>query len=483
MSASKKARMEENGFGNNENVVVVSDRNTQRSDNGDESGSTVWNDLTSEEIMAARKRHIGKSCKVHFPQNPIKLAYSKGQYFYDDKGRQLLDCMNNVTHVGHCHPHVVKACSDQMAVLNTNSRFLYSNMVQYTRRLLAKFPPSLSVCYYVCSGSEANDLALRLARTHTKQHDMVILDRAYHGHTSALIDISPYKFNAPGGEGKKDFIHVAPCPDPYRGRHKGYGPETGIKYANEVKQLIEEVEKDGRKIAGFICESMQGCGGQIVYPQNFMKEAFKHVRAAGGVCIADEVQVGFGRVGNHFWAFETQDVVPDIVTLGKPIGNGHPLACVVTTPEISESFAATGMAYFNTYGGNPVSCAVGNAVLDVIEEEGLQQHALEVGTQLIDKLKGLQQKHPLIGDVRGMGLFVGVELVKDQDTLEPATSEASHVVYQAKENHILISADGIHSNVLKIKPPMCFSHIDADNLVNTLDIILTEMEEGTKEFS
>lgn len=434
--------------------------------------------LSPRQIMALRQAHIGKACEVHFKDDPIKIAYARGQYMYDEQDNQYLDCVNNVTHVGHCHPHVVKACHEQMATLNTNSRFLYDNIVKYAQRLTSKLPPQLSQCHFVCTGSEANDLALRIARQHTNADDIIIVDRAYHGHTAALIDISPYKFNHLGEKGKKDFIHVAPTPDPYRGIFQGEAtPELGEKYALEVKKLIDQAHKDGRKIAAFISESMQGCGGQIVYPPNYLKEVYKYVREAGGVCIADEVQVGFGRAGKHFWAFESQGVVPDIVSLGKPIGNGFPIGLCITTPELSESFAATGMSYFNTYGGNPVACAVGNAVLDIIENENLQQHALELGDYLKGKLVQLQTKHRLIGEVRGMGLFIGVELVTDQTTKEPATQEAKRILYKAKDRFVLISADGPHNNVLKIKPPMCFAKEDADHLCSVLDEALGEVEE------
>lgn len=263
--------------------------------------------LSSQEIMALRAAHIGKACEVHFKDDPIKIAYARGQYMYDEQNNQYLDCVNNVTHVGHCHPHVVKACHEQMATLNTNNRFLYDIIVKYAQRLTSKFPPQLSQCYFVCTGSEANDLALRIARQHTNADDIIVVDRAYHGHSAALIDISPYKFNHLGEKGKKDYIHVAPTPDPYRGKFQGEAtPELGEKYALEVKKLIDKAHKDGRKIAAFISESMQGCGGQIVYPPNYLKEVYKYVREVGGVCIADEVQVGFGRAGKHFWAFESQ---------------------------------------------------------------------------------------------------------------------------------------------------------------------------------
>ncbi len=335
------------------------------------------------------------------------------------------------------------------------------------------YPPSLSVCYFVCSGSEANELALRLARTYTGQKDTIVLDVAYHGNTNALIEISPYKHAGPGGQGAPPFVHVVPMPDDYRGIYKRADSQAGSKYARTVEETIRKMQQEGRQPGAFIAESLLSCGGQIVLPDGYLKDAYRCVHAAGGVCIADEVQVGFGRVGSHFWGFETQGVVPDIVTMGKPIGNGHPLAAVVTTPEIADAFN-NGMEYFNTYGGNPVSCAIGLAVLDVIEDEQLQARALHIGNHLLDGLRALQQKYPLIGDVRGLGLFVGIELVLDRETLAPAAEQASYIANRARQRGILLSTDGPLHNVLKIKPPLVFNEADADALVATLDDILTE---------
>ncbi|MCA9991674.1 MAG: aminotransferase class III-fold pyridoxal phosphate-dependent enzyme, partial [Anaerolineales bacterium] len=371
----------------------------------------------------------------------------------------------------HSHPHVVRAAQQQLAVLNTNTRYLHPLLGEYAARLTATLPEPLSVCFFVCSGSEANELALRLARTHTGREDLLVIDGAYHGNTAALIDASPYKHNGPGGRGAPPHIHAVPMPDPYRGRFPG--PDSGPAYARLVQAAIAAMQAQGRAPAGFIAEPVLGCGGQVVLPAGYLQQAFAYVRAAGGLCIADEVQVGFGRVGSHFWGFQTQGVLPDIVTLGKPIGNGHPLAAVVTTPAIAASFA-NGMEYFNTFGGNPVSCAVGLAVLDVLESEGLQAHARQVGERLLAGLRGLMTRHTLIGDVRGLGLFVGVELVTDRVAKHPAGGQAAYVVERMKERGILISSDGPDHNVLKLKPPLVFSAANADHLVQTLDEILAE---------
>lgn len=307
---------------------------------------------------------------------------------------------------------------------------------------------------------------------------MITLEHAYHGHLSSLIEISPYKFQE-GKDVKKESVHVAPAPDMYRGKYREDHEDPSTAYADEVKKIIEEAQSRGRKIAAFIAESMQSCGGQIIPPAGYFQKVAEHVRQAGGVFIADEVQVGFGRVGKHFWSFQMsgEDFVPDIVTMGKPMGNGHPISCVVTTKEIAEAFSSSGMEYFNTYGGNPVSCAVGLAVLDVIEKENLQGNAVRVGKHLIELLKEQKAKHPLIGDIRGIGLFIGIDLVKDHEERTPATAEAQHVIYEMKGKGILLSADGPHRNVLKIKPPMCFTKEDAKFLVDHLDDVLTVLEE------
>ena len=360
-----------------------------------------------------------------------------------------------------------------MAILNTNTRYLHDHIISYAERILSKFPEPLSVCFFVCTGSEANELAFRMARNYIGQKDIITLEGAYHGNTNLLIDISPYKHDGPGGRGAPSWVQTVTMPDGYRGPFKGQGAETGKAYAQEVKKAVDRMASQGRGAAAFICESILGCGGQVILPKQYLKAAFQHVRDAGGVCIADEVQVGFGRAGSHFWAFETQGVVPDIVTLGKPMGNGHPMALVVTTPEIADAFH-NGMEYFNTFGGNPVSCAIGMAVLDVIEKEQLQENANIVGARLLQGFGKLKEKYPLIGDVRGQGLFLGIELVKDHATLEPAAPEASYVINRLREHGILISTDGPLHNVLKLKPPMVFSKQNADEVVTVLDKILAE---------
>ena len=425
-----------------------------------------------EDILNVRRAKLGRNLSVSYG-DPLKIVKGRGQYLYSEEGLAYLDGVNNVCHVGHCHPRVVAAACRQMPVLNTNTRYLHDTIIEYAERLLALFPEPLSVCYFVCTGSEANELALRLARTYTGEKDIITVDGAYHGNTQALIEISPYKHDGPGGRGAPAWVHTVVMPDGYRGPYKGRDADTGSRYAAHVGQAVARILGSGRSPAAFICESMLGCGGQIVLPDDYLKEAFKFVRAAGGMCIVDEVQVGFGRAGTHFWAFETQQALPDIVTLGKPMGNGHPLAAVITTPAIADAFA-NGMEYFNTFGGNPVSCAIGMAVLDVIEGENLQQNAFDAGNRLLQGLNALKSKHALIGDVRGLGLYVGVELVTDRQSLQAAPGHADYIINRMKDHGILISTDGPLHNVLKLKPPLVFSENNADEVVQVLDKVLME---------
>jgi 4-aminobutyrate aminotransferase-like enzyme/Ser/Thr protein kinase RdoA (MazF antagonist) len=428
---------------------------------------------SEDPLLVRRSRTIGPSLSLSY-REPLKIVRGYRQYLYDVYGRPYLDCVNNVAHVGHSHPKVVGTGQEQLAILNTNSRYLHDLLVTYAERLCATLPDNLSVCYFVCTGSEANELALRLARTHTGGRDVIVVEGAYHGNTSTLIDISPYKYRGPGGAGKPEWVHEVPMPDLYRGIIRHGAPNAGRDYAAWVARAASAASQGERGLAAFICEPMLGCGGQIVLPDGYLAESYRAVHEAGGVCIADEVQVGFGRVGSHFWAFETQGVVPNIVTMGKPMGNGHPLAAVVTTPEIAASFN-NGMEYFNTFGGNPVSCAIGLAVLEVIEEEGLQKNAFHVGSHLLEKLEGLEQRHEIVGDVRGLGLFLGVELVRDRLAPAPAPEAAGAVVEALKARGILLSTDGPDQNVLKIKPPLVFGPEDVDYLVANLDCALEEL--------
>lgn len=435
----------------------------------------------SAEMFERRKSVLGKNLSVSY-RRPLQIVHGWMQYLYDETGRAYLDAYNNVPLVGHSHPRVVRAAQEQLALLNTNTRYLHRELVRYAERLVQLLPEPLRVCYFLNSGSEANELALRLARTHTGREDVIVLDHAYHGHTTALIDISPYKFNGPGGSGRKPWVHVAPIADDYRGMYRRGDPEAAVKYARHVAQILDRLQSEGRSAAAFIAETLPSGAGQIVFPPAYLREAYAHVRAAGGLCIADEVQVGFGRLGTHFWGFETQGVVPDIVVLGKPMGNGFPLAAVITTREIARSFE-NGMEFFSTFGGNPVALAAGSAVLDVLEEDGLQQNALRVGNYWTSRLKSLEGLHQLIGDVRGSGLFLGIDLVRDRTTREAAREEADYVVNRMRESGILAGTEGPYHNVIKLRPPLVFSESDADLFVSTLESVLEEDAAQPRESS
>ena len=420
--------------------------------------------------LAARRRLLGRNLSVSYDA-PLRISRGTGAYLVDDVGRSYLDSVNNVAHVGHAHPHVVAAGQRQMAVLNTNTRYLHDEVLRYAERLTATLPDPLSVCSFVNSGSEANDLALRLVRAATGAWDMVCVDHGYHGHTQALIEVSPYKHAGRGGRGAPPWVHVAAMPDPYRGEHRGYDPSVGRAYADDVARCAAAAGDGG--LAGWIVESMIGCGGQVVLPDGYLVAGAEAVRARGGLVIADEVQVGFGRVGPAFWGFAAQGLVPDVVTVGKPAGDGHPLAAVITTPEIADAFA-NGMEYFNTFGGNAVSAAIGNAVLDVIEAEDLPANAERVGRRILAGAIELAAEHDLIGDARGLGLYLGIELVRDRATLEPAAEEAAYVIERMRHLGVLVSTDGPFHNVLKIKPPLVWTDAEADRLLATLDRVLRE---------
>ncbi len=425
-----------------------------------------------EELLTIRKNHLGPNLSLSY-QEPLQMQRGFMQYLYNRDGQRFLDTVNNVPHVGHQNPRVVRAAQKQIAVFNSNTRYLQKNMMEYAEMLCSTMPEELSVCYFVNSGSEANELAMRLAKTYTNQNDFLAVEVGYHGNTQNCIDISSYKFDSKGGKGKADHIHIVPMPDTFRGEFKANDPKAGEKYAAYIEKAMQENWAQGKDIAGFFCESILSCGGQIVLPPNYLKTAFAHVRNAGGVCISDEVQVGFGRVGDHFWGFELQGVVPDIVTMGKPIGNGHPLGAVITTRKIADAFN-NGMEYFNTFGGNPVSCAIGMEVLQIIKEEKLQENALNIGNYLKAELNNLAKDYPIIGDVRGHGLFLGFELIKDKTTLEPAPAQTSYLANRMRNYGILMSTDGLYHNVLKIKPPIIFNQKNADFLIEKLNKVLKE---------
>ncbi len=427
------------------------------------------NIFTKNQLIDKRAKTIGRNLSTSY-KNPLKIVRGYMQYLYDEEGQTYLDMRNNVPHVGHSHPKVVWALQKQAALLNTNTRYLQDNHIQYTERLLSRFPPELNVCYFVNSGSEANELALRLARTHTGRKDILSIEGAYHGNTGELVNISHYKFSGKGGKGQQEYVHTVKIPDVFRGTYRIDDPKAGEKYAKEVEEKITNLQDKGIELSAFIFESILGSAGQQIFPKNYIQNVFQSIHDAGGVCIADEVQVGFARVGTHFWAFEMYNVVPDIVTLGKPIGNGHPLAAVITTKEIAESFN-NGMEFFSTTGGNSVSCAVGIAVLSIIEEENLQEKALTVGNYIISRLKDLKTQYQIIGDIRGSGLFLGIDLIEDDESLSPAFEKAEIIVEEMKNHGVLVGND---KNVIKIKPPMVFTIENAEFFIQTLEKVLIE---------
>ncbi len=429
---------------------------------------------STETLIERRRQRFGGNVRLSYGSRPLQIVRGWMQYLFDETGRTYIDGYNNVPHVGHAHPRVTAAVAAQLATINTNTRYLHEAAVQYAEELAATFPAPLEVCYFTASGSEANELALRLARAHTGQRDMVVMDAAYHGHTTTLIDISPYKHSGPGGTGAPDWVHVSPIPDVYRGAHKASDPDAGGKYAREVGAIIEAIRARGRGVCGYIAETCPSVGGQIIMPPGFLAEVYRLVRAAGGVCIADEVQTGFGRLGTHFWAFEAHGVVPDIVVLGKPIANGYPMGAVITTRAIAERFD-NGMEFFSTFGGSTAACAAGLATLRATKDEGLQAHALRVGRHLLARLGDLQPHHAIVGDVRGSGLFLGVELVGNRESLAPATEEAAAVVVRMRELGVLVGTDGPFHNVIKIRGPMPLTETDADLIADALAKALGEL--------
>lgn len=425
---------------------------------------------TLEESLAYRNRYLSKILSVSYSK-PIQMERAAFQYMYDVQGNTFLDAYNNIPHVGHSHPKVVEAGLRQMAKLNTNTRYLYDLLPQYAEKLLAKFPPSLNRVFFVNSGSAASDLAIRMAKWHTKREGIMVMEHGYHGNTQISIDISDYKFSNPKGQGQKDYILKVPIPDAYRGKYSDEFENTGKRYAAEAIKLMDQFSFP---IAAFIAEPIVGCGGQVPLAAGYLQELYPAVRAYGGLCISDEVQTGFGRVGDHFWGFEQHGVVPDMVVLGKPMGNGHPMGAVVCTQEIAESFE-NGVEFFSSFGGNPVSCTIGLAVLDVMEEEGLQENAMVVGDYYKSLFEQLQQHYANIGDVRGSGLFLGVDLVKP-GTKEEDEQLAKLIKNQLRENFILISTDGPKDSVLKTKPPLIFTKENALQVVEEMERILIKLK-------
>jgi alanine-glyoxylate transaminase / (R)-3-amino-2-methylpropionate-pyruvate transaminase len=425
-----------------------------------------------DEVLKLKNRFVTPTSIPNYTK-PLMIVEGSMQYLFDHEGRRYLDVIGGIVtiSVGHCHPYVVQKVKEQTERLqHITSIYLHPNIAKYAEMLASRLPGDLSVCYFVNSGSEANDMALLMARLYTGNYDVVALRNAYHGGSASTMQLtahSTWKYNIPNSFG----VHHAINPDPYRGPWGHDDPKAGEKYAGEIKNLIDYATPG--RVAAFFAESIQGVGGSVVYPEGFMKAAYEVVRAAGGVCIADEVQTGFGRTGTSYWGFENHGVVPDIVTMAKGIGNGVPLAAVVTTPEIAN--ALTSRIHFNTFGGNPVCCAAGMAVLEVIDREQLQKNSLERGNELMEGYRSLMAKHDIIGDVRGLGLMTGIELVKDRNTKEPATAECVQVFNRLKDLGLLTGKGGLYANTLRIKPPMCITKEDVEFVIDALDVALSEL--------
>ncbi len=424
--------------------------------------------IQNEDVINYRKQHLGKSLSLQY-KTPIKMVRGAGQYLMDQYGTKYLDTVNNVAHVGHENYNVVKVGQEQMALINTNSRYLHENINELAKELIETLPPELSVLHFVNSGSEANELAIRMVKEATDSQDIIASEFGYHGNTNLCVDISSYKFDRKGGKGAPEHTHIFPLPDSYRGKYRG--KNTAEKYAEEVQKKIDMILSKKRKVGAFIIEPIISCGGQIELPNGFLSKAYQLVRNTGGLCISDEVQTGCGRMGNTFWGFQLHDVIPDIVTIGKPLGNGHPLAAVACTQEVANKFA-NGMEYFNTFGGNPVSCAIGTEVLRTVKREKLQENALNVGNYLKTELKNISKEFPIIGDVRGQGLFLGIELVDLK--MNPLAEQTDYLANRMKDHGVLMSTDGPDHNVLKIKPPMVFTKENAKELIFYLKKIFAE---------
>ncbi|MDG1430531.1 MAG: aminotransferase class III-fold pyridoxal phosphate-dependent enzyme [Paracoccaceae bacterium] len=422
-------------------------------------------------VLEQRQANFGGNLSLTYDE-PVMLVRGWKHHLFDEWGRPYLDAYNNVPHVGHAHPRIQAVAADQLKRMNSNTRYLHPAQTEFADKLLSKMPEQLQVCFFVNSGTEANELALRLARADTSAKGIVTPDHGYHGNTTGAIDISAYKFNKPSGSGQVDWVELVEVANDYRGTYRRDDANRAQKYADLVDPAIEALQSKGHGIAGFIAETFPSVGGQIIPPKGYLASVYTKIRTAGGVCIADEVQTGLGRLGDHYFAFEHQDATPDIVVLGKPIGNGHPLGVVVTTKEIAESFD-NGIEYFSTFGGSNLSCRMGKEVLDIVDDEDLQGNAKRMGERLLSGLAILQEKHPQIGDVRGMGLFIGVELINVDGS--EATETCSYVKNRMRDHRILIGSEGPKDNILKIRPPLTIEADDVDMILTALNDILCEL--------
>ncbi|MGC3940876.1 aminotransferase class III-fold pyridoxal phosphate-dependent enzyme [Roseobacter sp. EG26] len=423
-------------------------------------------------VLAERKARFGSNLSLTY-SDPVMLARGWKHHLFDEWGRPYLDAYNNVPHVGHAHPRIQTVVADQLKRINSNTRYLHPAQTAFAEKILSKLPDHLEVCFFVNSGSEANELALRLARAHSGAKGIVTPDHGYHGNTTGAIDISAYKFNKPGGVGQADWVELVEVADDYRGSYRRNDPDRARKFANLVDAAVIALQQKGHGLAGFIAETFPSVGGQIIPPKGYLAAVYDKIRNAGGICIADEVQTGLGRLGQHYFGFEHQDALPDIVVLGKPIGNGHPLGVLVTTREIAESFD-NGIEFFSTFGGSTLSCRVGKEVMDIVDDEALQENALVVGEEFMKQLKELQNAHDCIGDVRGMGLFLGLELVNPDGS--EASDICSYVKNRMRDHRILLGSEGPCDNVLKIRPPLTITTEDTRMIATVLEKVLLEIQ-------
>jgi 4-aminobutyrate aminotransferase-like enzyme len=421
--------------------------------------------MSGTDLFERRETLLGPAYKL-FYEKPLHLVRGEGVWLFDAHGRHYLDMYNNVPHVGHCHPRVVAAICEQAGKLNTHTRYLHENVVNCAERLTGKLPDELDTAMFCCTGSEANELALRVARAATGGEGIIVTGFAYHGNTKAIHEISSEDCPA---DRRPPYVVTVPDPDCYRGRYRG--EDAGQRYAEHVQEAVDTLKERGIKPAAFVVDTIISSGGIVKPPSGYLSRAAEIIRAAGGMFIADEVQPGFGRTGDHFWGFEADGLVPDIVTMGKPMGNGHPIAAMVTSRDLVEAFSRN-VGYFNTFGGNPVSGAAAIAVLDVLEEENLQENAARQGRHIVAGLESLASRHEAIGDVRGNGLFIAIEMVDDRTERTPATSMTARVVNDLRDRGVLVGSIGPDSNILKLRPPMVLQEAEADLMLETLDASL-----------
>ncbi|MBT3226056.1 MAG: aminotransferase class III-fold pyridoxal phosphate-dependent enzyme [Deltaproteobacteria bacterium] len=427
-----------------------------------------YGDVRNLEMIKRRQDHLGGS--ILFYHDPINIVRGEGVWLYDDLGNKYLDCYNNVASVGHCNPNVVEALIAQARQLNTHTRYLHKNVIDYAEKLSGLMPAPLEVCLFTCTGTEANELAMRIARSVSGKHGAIVMESSYHGNSTLITQMSTALYPA---NLRPDFIKTVEPPNTYRGPFReGEHNDLGRRYADLVDEAIDDLEKNGHGTAAFMCDMIFDSQGSLCAPEEYFRRVYDKIHSAGGLCIADEVQPGLCRTGT-WWGFENYGVVPDIVVLGKPMGDGHPVAAVVTSKEIIEKFTES-QVYFNTFAGNPVSAAVGMAVLDECLDQKLVQNCAEVGAYFRKRLEVLAEKYPIIGHIHGMGLFLGIELVHDRKSKEPANDITRLVPDAMKNAGVLMGATGRFGNVLKIRPPLIFSKENVDQTIEALDKVLPE---------